>query len=81
MSTGEMTCKELVELVTEYFEGALCPADRVRFDDHLAVCPGCRTYVQQMRQTIHVLGRLPEESISPGARKELLRAFRNWKSG
>ncbi len=74
-----MTCKELVELVTEYFEGTLSTPDRVRFEDHLADCPGCSIYLEQMRQTIRVLRRLPEDSLSADAREGLLRAFRAWK--
>ena len=81
MATDEMTCKELVELVTEYLEGTLSALDCARFEEHLAECPGCRTYLQQMRQTIRVLGRLPEESLSLDSREELLRAFRTWKKG
>jgi anti-sigma factor RsiW len=75
----EMTCKELVELVTEYTEDALTPVDRARFDAHLAVCPGCRTYLDQMQSTIHSLGFLPEESLTADARDQLLAAFRQWK--
>jgi predicted anti-sigma-YlaC factor YlaD len=81
MSTDEMTCKELVELVTEYLEGTLSTLDCTRFDEHLAECPACRTYLQQMRQTIRVVGRLPEESLSTDSREELLRAFRTWTRG
>ena len=81
MTTDEMTCKELVELVTEYLEGTLFTLDCARFEEHLAGCPGCRTYLQQMRHTIRVLGRLPEESLSPDSREELLRTFRTWKRG
>jgi len=78
--SGRLSCKELVELVTEYLEGTLSPTDRARFEEHLAVCPGCVTYVEQMRQTIALLGRLDEESVSAEAEHELLRAFRDWKA-
>ena len=81
MATDEMTCKELVELITEFLEGTLSALDCTRFEEHLPECSGCRTYLQQMRQTIRVLGRLPEESLSPDSREELLRAFRTWKRG
>jgi anti-sigma factor RsiW len=80
MGTQELTCKELVELVTEYIEGTLSSADRARFENHLALCPGCRTYLDQMRATIRTLGQLGEESVSPEAKAELLRAFRSWNS-
>lgn len=75
-----LSCKELVELVTEYLEGTLSPRDRSRFEEHLAICPGCVTYVEQMRQTISLLGRLTEESVPAAAEQELLRAFRTWKA-
>jgi anti-sigma factor RsiW len=74
----EMACRELVELVTEYLEDQLSPVDRARFEAHLADCEACRIYLEQFRQTIRVLGRLPEESLSPGARETLLAAFRGW---
>jgi anti-sigma factor RsiW len=76
----EMTCKELVELVTEYLEGTLPGADRNRFEDHLKVCPYCVTYLDQMRMTIRMLGKLSEELVPEDAKQELLRAFRDWKT-
>jgi len=74
-----LTCQELVELVTDYLEGALSVEDRFRFEEHIAVCPPCRAHLWQMRETIRVLGQLTEESVPPRARNELLRAFRDWK--
>lgn len=80
MPTEEMTCRELVELVTEYLEGMLAARDRKRFEEHLEKCAYCVTYLEQMRITIRALGRLPEESLSPPAREALLTAFRDWKA-
>jgi anti-sigma factor RsiW len=74
----EMPCRELVELVTDYLEDRLSPIDRARFEAHLTECEACRTYLEQFRQTIRVLGRLPEESLSPEAREALVTAFRGW---
>ncbi len=74
-----LTCRELIELVTEYFEGAMAPGDRLRFEEHVAVCPPCRAHLRQMRETIRLLGELTEENIPPRARDELLGAFRDWK--
>jgi len=74
----EMACRELVELVTEYLEDRLAPSDRARFEAHLTACEACRTYLEQFRQTVRALGRLPEESLSPEARNALLAAFRDW---
>ena len=77
----EMPCRELVGLVTDYLEDRLSPRDRARFEAHLAECEYCETYLEQMRQTIRALGRLPEESLSAEARDALLTAFRGWPRG
>jgi predicted anti-sigma-YlaC factor YlaD len=77
----DLTCQELVELVTDYLEGALPSADRVRFDEHLTGCAGCQAYLKQMRDTISTLGCITEESLEPATRDQLLDLFRNWKRG
>ena len=74
-----MTCQELVELVTEYLEGTLPVEQRARFEQHLAACPGCADYVQQMRLTIRTTGQLAEASLEPRMRAALLSVFRDWK--
>jgi anti-sigma factor RsiW len=78
MSGRAITCRELVELVTDYLEGALSPGERERFERHLGGCDGCGHYLQQMRQAIAVIGRLHEDDIAPPARESLLAAFRDW---
>jgi anti-sigma factor RsiW len=82
MRTGahELTCKEMVELVTEYLEGAMSGATRRAFEEHLAACEDCTIYLQQMRRTIELTGTLSAESISPSARATLMRAFRDWRA-
>ena len=74
-----MACRELVEVVTSYLEGALPAQDRRRFEAHLEECPYCVTYLDQMRQTISALGELPPESIPPDRRAAILEAFRGWR--
>jgi anti-sigma factor RsiW len=73
-----MTCQELVELVTDYLEGALSREDVARFEAHLATCPGCETYLAQLEATIALAraggDRVETEEISP-----LLDAFRDWR--
>lgn len=76
-----LSCREFVELVTDYLEGRLPAPERARFEEHLGICPGCQAYVEQMRLTLRALGRIPEESLSPPVRDELLAAFSDWKSG
>jgi len=75
----DLTCRELVELVTEYLEGALAPADRDRFEQHLILCDGCAFYLDQMRTTIAVAGSMTEQSITPEAQESLVRVFSDWK--
>lgn len=79
MADAALTCKELVELVTDYLEGVLPQPDRDRFEAHLRTCIGCTRYLDQMRRTIRVVGKLTEESIELKAQEELLQLFRNWK--
>ena len=77
-SREEPTCQELAEFVTDYIEGVLPPAHRANFDLHIADCPDCRNYVEQMRITIAVAGEIPAEEIPLEVRRELLAAFRAW---
>jgi anti-sigma factor RsiW len=79
-NTPEMTCRELVHLITDYLEGGLSRRDRRRFERHLRRCDGCPTYVEQMRETIRFTGALEEDALSPEARRELLAVFRDWKA-
>ena len=73
-----MTCQEFVELVTAYLEETLPAAERAAFEEHLTLCPGCDRYLAQFRQTIDLLGELPEESLSAPGRQRLLEAFSDW---
>ena len=74
----EMACQQLVELVTDYFDGCLTLPERLRFEAHLAACSGCRAYLEQMRLTLGVLGSISERTISPEARERLLSVYRAW---
>jgi anti-sigma factor RsiW len=75
-----LTCRELVELVSDYLEDALSSADRSRFEAHIAGCGHCATYLRQMRETLALLGELPDDAISPRAEAELRAAFRDWNT-
>jgi anti-sigma factor RsiW len=79
MSSGP-SCRELVELVTEYLDGALPSADSSRFEQHLLICDGCSAHVDQLRRTRRALGALGEENLDPAMRADLLNAFRDWKA-
>jgi anti-sigma factor RsiW len=75
----ELTCQQVVELVTAYLEDALVPAERKRFEDHLAHCVGCSAYLAQMRETVALAGRV-ELRLPPELEARLLEAFRNWRA-
>jgi anti-sigma factor RsiW len=74
----DLACQELVEIITDYLEGALSDAERERFEAHLEICEGCRRYLDQMRTTIRVVGTLTEDGLEPIAKDQLLLLFREW---
>jgi predicted anti-sigma-YlaC factor YlaD len=76
-----LSCRELVRLVSDYLDGALSGVDERRFEGHIAGCEGCTMYLDQMRDTLELLGRLTPDSISPEAERELTAAFRDWHAG
>jgi anti-sigma factor RsiW len=78
MADEPLSCQELVELVTDYLENALGPADRARFEAHVADCPGCELYLHQMRTTIELIGATAALETGPEL-SELLDAFRDWR--
>jgi anti-sigma factor RsiW len=80
MGVRELTCKELVEVITDYLEDRMPAHRRLLFEEHVAFCSWCQTYLDQMRETIRVTGTLREEDLSPRTRDELLDAFRDWST-
>lgn len=80
MTDTDLTCRELVELVTEYLEGALATDARTRFESHVADCAGCAGHLDQMRTTIALAGRVAPDDLSEQAKVELLAAFRGWSA-
>jgi anti-sigma factor RsiW len=76
----QLSCQELVELVTDYFEGALSPEEVARFEAHVKPCDGCSTYLEQMRMAIELTGKLKPGQVGPRAETALLDAFREWNA-
>ena len=74
----DLACATVVEIVTDYLEGALDQETAAEVEYHLNLCPGCDEYLQQMRTTIELLGHVPVETLSPAARDDLLTAFRDF---
>ncbi len=75
-----IACRTLVELVTEYLEGALPDDERERLERHLATCDGCARYLAQVRTTIRLTGVLTEEEIPHEAREALREVYRRWRA-
>ena len=80
MDAIDLTCREVVELVTDYLEERMPTGMRRAFESHLTSCPGCVDYLDQMRQTIRLTGGLREESLSPEVQRELVEVFRGWRA-
>jgi len=73
-----LSCQQVVELVTEYLDGVMEPARRVRFEQHLSGCDGCTAYLEQFRTTVAVVRRLDAGDVPAPVMAELLSAFRHW---
>jgi anti-sigma factor RsiW len=80
VTQAELTCKELTELITDYLEDGLSQADLIKFEQHLAICAGCITYLYQMRATVRGLRSKPPLKIPPAVESALIEAFRHWKN-
>ena len=74
-----ISCQEVVELVTDYLEGAMSPEDTARFEYHLTLCDGCVFYIEQIRMTIAAVGRIDDDDDPPETRDALVAAFRDFK--
>jgi anti-sigma factor RsiW len=76
-SHEHVSCQQVVELVTDYLEGALEPDDAAVFEQHVNFCDGCDWYLAQMRATVAAVGRIREEHVPAETRDRLLFAFRD----
>ena len=77
---AEMSCREFVEIVTEYMEGALSESRREALHAHIDECGGCSEYLRQMQLTVRALGELPLDNNLGGIREAALDAFRELRS-
>ncbi|MGH9117233.1 MAG: anti-sigma factor family protein [Acidimicrobiales bacterium] len=75
----EIACRQAVELITDYLDGALSPRDRARFEAHLADCPYCVEYLNQLRATIAALGRLEAPPPADEVYDDLVALYRRWQ--
>ena len=76
-----LTCKEFVEVLTDYLEDALDPAERADIERHIVICRGCSNYIEQMRSTIDLLSRMPRDDADSAHSEKLLALFRSRREG
>ena len=76
---GNFTCREISGLITDYLEGSLTLARRLRFQMHMGLCFACRNYLRQMKYTVATLRKLPSEPVPAHVKEELMKRFRTWK--
>jgi predicted anti-sigma-YlaC factor YlaD len=76
---GGISCRELVEVITDYLDGALGPEETQRMDEHLKLCGPCSAYVEQMRTTVRLAAVATAELDLRPDRTELLRAFTEFR--
>jgi predicted anti-sigma-YlaC factor YlaD len=79
LTPAEIPCQEVVEMVTDYLEGALSRRDRRRIEHHLAGCPHCTAYLEQMRETLRLTGQLVPENLSPEMQREFGEIYERWQ--
>jgi len=76
----DLVCRQVVELVNDYLENVLPRAERKRFERHLAGCPHCATYLEQIRVTVATVGRLTPDDFSPEVSQEFTELYRAWRA-
>ena len=77
---GDLVCRQVVELVNDYLEHVLPRAERKRFERHLAGCPNCTAYLEQIRHTVATFGRLTPEDFSPEVSQEFTELYIAWRA-
>jgi predicted anti-sigma-YlaC factor YlaD len=75
-----LVCRQAVELVTDYLEGALSPAQRRRFEAHLTRCPDCPEYLVQIRAVITLAGSITSDDLTPRMRGDFIGLYRRWQA-
>jgi anti-sigma factor RsiW len=78
METVDLTCQQLVGLVTDYLDDALTQEARWRFLAHLDGCRGCQVHLDQARFTVRVLSADPDAPVAPGVEDRLVDLYRRW---
>jgi len=76
----DLVCQQAVELVTDYLEGTMTRRQRRRFEAHLAGCPNCSAYLEQIRTTIQLTGTIEPDDLTPEAQAALTELYHRWQN-
>ena len=75
----DLTCREAVQLMSDYLDDHLGGDDRARLEAHLGECDECTDHLAHMRTAIAVTGRLREEDLDSSARNDVMEVYRRWR--
>jgi len=67
----QISCADCLELMTDYLEEALAPADVERMRAHLTDCEACTVFLDQLRATIRIAGGGEPDAEFPVAQDRL----------
>jgi anti-sigma factor RsiW len=72
-----LTCKQVVDYLSDYVEGRLSAAEVARLDEHLAVCPQCIDYLESFKATLAACHSLTAAEFAslPPMPKDLVKAI------
>jgi anti-sigma factor RsiW len=74
-----LVCRQAVELMSDYLDGALSRRDRRRLEAHLALCDACTAYLEQLRVTIAASGVVRVDDLSPEVLESLTELFERFR--
>ena len=74
----DLVCEQAVRLATDYLEGSLSRRERRRFERHLRSCPNCTAYLEQLRITIALTGKVDSETLPASTRDDLVELFKRF---
>lgn len=77
----ELVCRQAVSLMAAYLDGALDRGEAARLERHLAGCPHCSEYLDQIRATVDALGRIEPDDLPDEAVDDLVALYRRWRAG
>lgn len=79
LRSRDIVCRQAVDLMVEYLDGALPRRQRRRLERHLRACPNCSAYLQQIRMTVAAVGAIEPGDLDEEAIDDLVNLYRQWR--